>query len=277
MNARPGYYSIIQFCPDLSRLEAANVGVILFCPESSFLEARVSPDNSRIQKFFGKQSFDWTRVNSYKAAVQERLEREGAEFRKPEDLEAFARRHGNAIQITAPRPVTVGDPARDLDQLFEEVVGVRKRPNSAGGFRRQLARKLGQAQLGRKLRRDIELEVPGLQKRIEVPFGYKNGRFNLIQPVSFRSDDPAQVVRTASVHAVEGIALYREPDPRLGDLQLVVVGNFASSRRDTRDRVGRILHQGAVQLYASSEVDDLIADIQAHGKELDDELEMAPR
>lgn len=34
-----GYYSIIQYCPDLSRFEAANVGVLLFCPERAFLKA----------------------------------------------------------------------------------------------------------------------------------------------------------------------------------------------------------------------------------------------
>lgn len=276
MNLNPGYYSIIQFCPDPSRLEAANVGVVLLCPELGFLDARMAPDNARIQKFFGRQSFDWSRVNSYKQGIRERLDIEGKDFRGPDDLEAFALRLGNAIQLTKPRPMTVRNPARDLDRLYEEVVTSRKRPKSSGGFRRQLAERLARANLGRKLKRNIELEIPGLHKQIEVPFGYQNGRFNLIQPVSFRSDDPTQLSRTASVHAVEGIALYRQPDPRLGELQLVVVGNFATNQGAAKEQVRRILEQGRVQLYGSSEVDELIDDIRAHGKELNGEAGTTP-
>jgi hypothetical protein len=36
MEKQLGYYSIIQFCPELSQLEALNVGVVLFCPEKKF-------------------------------------------------------------------------------------------------------------------------------------------------------------------------------------------------------------------------------------------------
>ena len=39
MTTEKGYYSLIQFCPDVSRLEAVNLGVILFCPGSAFLQA----------------------------------------------------------------------------------------------------------------------------------------------------------------------------------------------------------------------------------------------
>ena len=31
MSGRQGYYSLIQFCPDRFRSEAANVGVLVFC------------------------------------------------------------------------------------------------------------------------------------------------------------------------------------------------------------------------------------------------------
>lgn len=38
MNSTKGYYSIVQYCPDPSRLEAVNIGLALFCPEISFLK-----------------------------------------------------------------------------------------------------------------------------------------------------------------------------------------------------------------------------------------------
>ena len=37
MNSKRGYYSLIQFCPEPSRAEAVNLGVLLFCPEAGFI------------------------------------------------------------------------------------------------------------------------------------------------------------------------------------------------------------------------------------------------
>jgi hypothetical protein len=34
------YYSIVQYWPDPSRLEAVNIGVALFCPDQAFLKVR---------------------------------------------------------------------------------------------------------------------------------------------------------------------------------------------------------------------------------------------
>ena len=52
MTAIRGYYSLIQYCPDRSRLEAANVGVVLFVPDRSFFKARISPNNEHVRRFF---------------------------------------------------------------------------------------------------------------------------------------------------------------------------------------------------------------------------------
>jgi len=42
MNPTNGYYSLVQYCPDPSRVEAANVGAILFCPTLPYLDVRMS-------------------------------------------------------------------------------------------------------------------------------------------------------------------------------------------------------------------------------------------
>ncbi len=269
MKPTKGYYALIQFCPDPSRLEAANIGVVLFCPELNFLEVRIARDNSRIQRFFGKDAFDWSRVNSYKHGIKERLEIEGRDFRNVEDLIAFAQRRGNNIQLTSPRPFTVREPLKDLDELFEEVVGQGKRPLAVKGFRKRLSEQLLKADLGSKLKQDIEINVPSLRREIEVPFGYQNGRFNLIQPVSFQARDPDQIRKTASSHAIEGLALYEHPDSELGDLELVVVGQFRTNENEVREDVKRILQQGRARLYATNEVDELIHEIRVQGKDLD--------
>ena len=149
-----GYYSLIQFCPDQSRLEAANVGVVLFCPELDFLEVRISGDNARIQKFFGKQAFDWSRVNSYKHGIKERLEIEGKDFRNVEDLNAFGQRR--TLQLPAGEgraELTFHAADARLAEVGREVVAVqRDQLVDAGlvGVQRPVPRiqPLAQAQLG---------------------------------------------------------------------------------------------------------------------------------
>ncbi len=50
MSTKRGYYSLIQFCPNPSRAEAVNLGVLLFCPEAGFIGARTSATNQRAAK-----------------------------------------------------------------------------------------------------------------------------------------------------------------------------------------------------------------------------------
>ena len=52
-----GYYSIVQYCPDPSRLEAVNIGVALFCPEIKFLKASFGRRKTGVKHLFGAQ--DW--------------------------------------------------------------------------------------------------------------------------------------------------------------------------------------------------------------------------
>ena len=157
------------------------------------------------------------------------------------------------------RPILLADLER---RYRESYVIARCRAVEEKGFRRRFVEQLTRANLGSKLKRDIEIHVPSLNKEIDVPFGYQNGRFNLIQPVSFQASDPAQLRRTASAHAVNGIALYENPDNVLGDLELVVVGDFRSNAKAVRDDVQRILRQGRTKLYTSRKLNDLIQEIR---------------
>jgi hypothetical protein len=40
MTPTKGYYSIVQYCPDLSRGETTNIGIVLLVPERGYLSAR---------------------------------------------------------------------------------------------------------------------------------------------------------------------------------------------------------------------------------------------
>jgi hypothetical protein len=271
MNEHPakGYFSLIQYCPDLGRLEAANVGVLLFCPERQFLKALTVRTNGRIRRFFGAEGHDWDRINSFKQGIVERIEREGGNVATLDDLQRFISQRANLIQITPPRSMKVFDPETDLRALFDEYLGGAKPRPTSKSFRRVLGEKLDAAGLQLKIRRDLRVPVPVLGREIDVPFGYQNGRFNLLTPVRFTAAHSVQsVTASACTLAVEGRSIFDHPDSKLGALQLVVVGKFRPNDRESERLVRRIFDDNQVKLYRTSELPKLIDEIRRTGKDV---------
>jgi hypothetical protein len=267
--AAKGYYSLIQYCPDLGRLEAANVGVLLFSPERHFLKALTTRNNARIIQFFGREGHDWVRISAFKKGLEDRIALEGDAIKSLEDLHRFIDLRANLLQITPPRPMKVTEPEADLEALFKEFMGEPTRRTSSRTLRRLVADKLATAGLERKILKDIKVTVPVLQKEVEIPFGFQNGRFNLISPVRFEANNPEQSLITACKYAVEGRSLYETPDPTLGDLQLVVVGKFRPKDQDSPTRVKRVFQDYGVKLFRTSDLPQLIDEIRTTGKDLD--------
>ncbi len=261
-----GYYSLIQYCPDLSRLEAANVGVLLFCPEPHFLRARTTDSVQRIRRFFGSDDRDWNQIREAKTAVEERLEVEGEHFRTLQDLEKFIATRGNEIQLTPPRPVKVFHPEQDLELLFQQLVGGRARRKAVEPIARRLEESLAQASVAPFIRRDVTVTVRAFHRPLTVPFGFQNGRFNLIQPATFQQDRLSGTINRACRYAVEGRSLYENPDERLGELQLIVIGDFTPHQEEARMVVQDILSANRVRLYSLADVPNLIDEIRATGK-----------
>lgn len=269
MKPEKGYYSVIQYCPDLSRFEAANIGVLLFCPESGFLKALTSRNNERIIKFFGREGHDWKRVQAFKKGIEERLQKERSSLRTLDDLQQFIAMRANLIQISDPKPMKVFDPKKDLEELFKKLVGGTSKRESQKNLKKVLAEKFSLAGLEKKLRSNVKIDVPVLNKEVEMPFGYQNGRFNLITPVRFQASDPEGAFRTACRYAVEGKSIYEHKDEELGEMQLVVVGQFRSRDEESPAVVRRVFQENAVKLFKFEDIPNLIDEIHRTGKELD--------
>ena len=268
MSPTKGYYSLIQYCPDLARLEAVNVGVLLFRSEPHFIGARTSSSNQRIRRFFGSEDCDWEQINALKAAVEERLEAEGEQFRTLEDLERFIATRGNEIQLTPPRPVKVFNPEQDLDLLFRRLVGGSGRQKAAAPVVERLREALAQESVAPFIRRDVTVTVPAFHRPLTVPFGFQNGHFNLIQPASFNGLSPSKAITRACRFAVEGRSLFEHPDERLGKMQLLVVGDFAAAQQEAHAVVRDIFDENDVRLFTPAELPRLVEEIRTTGKAL---------
>ena len=110
-----GYYSIVQYCPDRSRGEAANLGVILFVPECDFLQTQLSKNNERVRKFFGTWNFDDHWLKQAKQSLVNRLVEEKKRFQDLSDLQQFVRTRANELIVTDPHAVRITNPEKDIE------------------------------------------------------------------------------------------------------------------------------------------------------------------
>ena len=118
-----GYHSLIQYCPDASRLEACNMGVLLFRLEPRVLLWRMSFCTVRIRRFFGRDGdLDADYLLGLQWNIDDSLDREVPGILTLADLEAFIGQLANEIRITTPRPMVIESPEETLETLFRELV-----------------------------------------------------------------------------------------------------------------------------------------------------------
>lgn len=257
MSEQKGYYSLIQFFPDPSRLEVVNIGVALYSVAEKRLHVRISQSNQRIRRFFGNQN--WPLVSRGKTAIVNQLRLQ--HFPSIDVLKEFISKRANSIQLTMPRPMRIVDVQTELDRLFERLVGedfVERKQRVAGN----LSKRLIDAGVADLVKRSVSVQIPNLKKSIRVPYAYQNGRFNLISPVQFEPGTDAILKKTGK-SAIEGQLLYHERHADFGQMRLVVVADFNHEiERSTQQLVRRIFDEHHVTLYSFENLDPLVDDIR---------------
>jgi hypothetical protein len=261
MSQNNGYYSLIQFSPDPSRLEAVNIGIVVYSSSERKLSFRITRSNQRVRKFFGNQ--DWRFLNRAKSAIANRLRSEY--FSSVEDFEAFISRRANDIQLTHPRQMRISEIQQDVQNLFERLVG-----NDLADHKCRitsiLKKKLMDAEVANLVSKTVSVEIPDFKRAIRVPYAYQNGRFNLISPVQF--DPETDILAKTGKSAIEGKLLYEHPDPVYGDMRLVVVSNFEEGiEKSTREFVNKIFRENRVTVYSLENLDPLVEDIRRSAAE----------
>lgn len=264
MSATKGYYSVIQYCPDASRQEAANIGVLLLCPDIQFVRARTAAGNDRVRRFFKGQPIDLKRVNAAKRAIEHRVETDSDRFRTPDDLVRFVETRGNDIVLTPPRPVTVMDAEQEIDQLFEELVGGRSRRDKGDDFPEVDAVFRRPSLEGRILFKQ-EVSVPVSERRLSVPYAFHNGVFNLVKPHWFRLEEgkATRATSTAMLLAIEGDLIARHPVDGQRR-KLIVMPAFEPSAEATglRHRVDSVLSEYKVRVVHRDELGSFADEIE---------------
>jgi len=255
------YYSVIQYCPDLSRAEAANVGVVLFTEEPHQLVVRVSETFRRVEQFFHPGRERLTRIAHAARSTAARLTLSIDDLATAQDLESFAQTMGNDIRMTPPRVVVVQDLARSLADLYEELVGdgPPDRVRRAIVLPTAINRVFEQLTKSRRVWSPGKVRVPVIDRTIEIPYAYRNGLLNYVKPAIFADGQHAD--GKAARLAIEGDQLRKHPQDELGggkvQRQLVVVSAAASDPKVER-RVEPVFREYGV-LYVPTESADSYA------------------
>lgn len=255
-NIKPakGYYSILQYVPDLERAEGANIGVVLFCPEKRFLDVKMAGGNDRVRRFFDTENLDLARINSMKMTFAERIRQQAGSILTAEDFKLFIATRANKMILTEPRPMKVFDPRQDLENLTEKLVGGRHKTDHQPITKTKIIRKfdevLEQRDLKPLIRRDVQIELPLLHRTETYPFSYQNGQPNLIKPVVFGSDENQTIAKSCRL-AVEGDNLSEQ------NYKLNVLAGLEKDKTDIRHIVRDILKKYDVNLYFTSQINEL--------------------
>ena len=216
---------------------------------------------------FGRGQRDLQRLKTVKAGLQEKLKSGSKELMSLDGLNQLAALHVNAIRLTRFMPCRVSaKPGNDLDQLFEELVEAKAEPKPLSKVEeliQNLDRRFAAPEISNRIRRNLTVRIPVLDRDEEIPYGYQNGRLNLIAPVVFPTGRTALEAQAAK-YAVEGKSLYETPDDKLGELQMLVVGQFAKGS-DGVETVRRILESHDVRLFRQSDLPLLTKEIKTHG------------
>lgn len=262
MSATKGYYSVIQYCPDRSRMEAANIGVLLLCPDLAFVKARTAAGNDRIRRFFRGQPIDLHRVNAAKRAIERRVELERETFRSPDDLVRFMDTRGNDILLTPPRPMRVADPDTELTSLFDELVGGRARRERREPEMPALDRVFRRPSLEGRVLLDQEVSIPVLRRPLKIPYAFRNGILNLVKPQRFPAEE-SRATSAAMRLASEGELLHRYPqDDEHRRLVIVAAFEAVGPACDLAERVGSVLEEFHVRLVHEREIDDFAREVE---------------
>ena len=259
MKPLKGYYSLIQYCPDRSRQEVANIGLVVYVPEIKFLSAKLSRSNARMSHFFGRTSIDNQRVNFLKTSFENRLTIEKDRFTSFDDFEKFVNTRANELLLTTPRPIKIRDPQQDTNALFQELIGERARvPKS-----RRLFPHLDHTfrdRLKDRMRFDLSVDVPFANRSIDIPYAFRNGVNNLILPQAFGP----HAVDTSLRLAAEGELLQKYPEAKGEDRKLIILPKIerVASPAPLRSSLTELFNRFEIRTVWEDQLDRFEAEVE---------------
>jgi hypothetical protein len=249
------------------RLEFLNIGLVLLVPQLDFVGIRFARGQSRLDRVFGRQQRSY--LDAIKEAFENRLRAELSKDAAGASLDEFARRRANDVRISQLLPVMVADPAVEFDNLFDELVGEDDPLIREPRMRRKLRDAFVAHKVEQFLDRPAELDLPEYGMKINVPYGYQNGCYNLIDGMRL-SGGVNDALREAGKRAIEGGLIWKHFEQQENAKRLVVVGDFGQHQNGFYQAVHERFDASNVKLYRLDDMralfNDIVANAAEHGR-----------
>jgi Protein of unknown function (DUF3037) len=262
MSKKQGYYALLQFSPLPERFEFVNIGVMLIAPSERFVGIKYSHGLKRVEKLFGKQpagAFD-----VLKQAFEQRIKVEILDNFNIENIERFAKLRANKMRISKILPIVVDQPDKDLEELFQSLVGENEVGVRLPKVQVELRKKFERGGVSMLVEKPQPVELPeGVV--IDAPYAYKNGSYNLIDAVRLGAGS-ADALAQASKRAIEGQWLRRHSQKFGSPSQLIVVGDLSQQPSAFVQAVDEMMKQHQVKFYELNNVEPLIEDIRKQAR-----------
>lgn len=193
-------------------------------------------------------------------SIKSRLHIEFSQGWRKDAIDTFILQRSGKVRLSPARSVLVEDPQDTLHKLFLDLVGEVTQATRRQKPRTKLASAFRQAGVEGLLEKPRPVHLANGIK-IDAPFGYQNGAFNLIQPMSL-AGDPDKALSKASPHMIEGSLLYRET---MHGKRLVVIADEAEDHdAGFVDMLRSQMEQHAVRFFTLDAIDPLVADIRTN-------------
>lgn len=260
-----GYFSLIQYCPDASRAEGANVGLLIFQAEPALLVVRVVDDVRPVMKRLGRKD-DAATLLGVVQSMRNRIERE--RFGNVEDLVKFVRTRGNQIQLTMPRSMQVGAIERDLEQMFGELVGPQAQKRETRGEVQAPLLRQAFDDLARRMPTRVHVDVDFKARdgvSVHADYAYRNGCLNIVREMpSVREIEALRMHAFAFSRQGQSVRRLEEGE---GRLVVVATGDAKSTKEAAREQqFGELIDRLGDAKFVRS------ADVPAFTKRVEEEL-----
>ncbi|MGD0226287.1 MAG: DUF3037 domain-containing protein [Terriglobia bacterium] len=263
-NLKACSYYLVRYVPGAEREEFLNIGLLLHCAEEQFLDCLFTRDLRRVKRFHPQADLEFLRQ------LQDYFEQQ---IQQHEDnlqgfIEEMLQSLSHAIQLAPARPVLAAEPAAELRQLFERLVGKRQAEFPAADTRMRVKQRLVEA-----LRRVRVFDHKQFEKRIPAEplthpgdpfhfdFGYRppmaagrpNGHLKLIHALSLHRDHELAKVLSLTM----GYVRLKQP----AELTAIIEGLPARGDK-TAGHSYRILKDADVAMWPIAEVDAFATSIR---------------
>lgn len=265
MSDRQGYYSIVQYSEFPERGEFVNIGVVIFQRADPRVLMKFVQTPKRIEAAFKVRA--GACFADMLASVSSRILNEFSQTWDIDALSRFIALRAGKTRMTEPRSILVENAGEPLDRLFTELVSDFPPMSRRQRVGRRLKDQFQRLGVEKMLDRPQPVDLHGVT--LKAPYGYQNGRYNMINGLSL-TDDPDRALQAASAYAIKGRWLFENKAIRPS--RLVVVADVEGQRADFTHDISKVMQEHNVGFHMLNDLQALADDIREHAAGRDFQL-----